>query len=70
MNHIHRMQNEIVQLNGDILTRAERIQDFRNHLASPKFNPVQADGTRGDWIAVADVQRWLRYIEDTAQFDL
>lgn len=67
MNHIHRMQNEIVQLNGDILTRSERIQEFREHLASSKFNAVQSDGSRGDWIAVADVQRWLRYIEDTAQ---
>lgn len=67
MNHIHRLQNEVVQLNDEILRRAERIQEFREHLASPKFNAVQGDGTRGDWISVADVQRWLRYIEDTAQ---
>lgn len=70
MNHIHRLQNEVVQLNDDILRRADRIQEFREHLASPKFNAVQTDGSRGDWISVADVQRWLRYIEDTAQNNL
>ena len=66
MNHIHRLQNDVADLSGQILRRAERIQEFREHLASPKFNSEQADGSRGDWIAVADVQRWLRYIEDDA----
>lgn len=70
MNYIHSLQNEIVALNQDILTRANRIQEFRVHLSGPKFNAEQADGTRGDWISVADVQRWLRYIEDTAQNNL
>ena len=66
MNHIHRLQAEVVDLNDQHLRRAERIQEFREHLASSKFSE-QADGSRGDWIAVADVQRWLRYIEDIAQ---
>lgn len=66
MNHIHRLQNDVADLSGQILRRAERIREFREHLASPKFNAEQADGSRGDWIAVADVQRWLRYIEDGA----
>lgn len=66
MNHIHRLQNDVADLSGQILRRAKRIQEFREHLASPKFNAEQADGSRGDWIAVADVQRWLRYIEDDA----
>lgn len=67
MNYIHQLQNEIVALNIDIVTRADRIQEFREHLLSSKFAPVQSDGSRGDWIAVADVFRWLQYIEDTGQ---
>lgn len=67
MNHIHKLQAQVVDLNDQHLRRAERFQEFREHLASPKFNPEQADGSRGDWISVADVQRWLRYIEDISQ---
>jgi hypothetical protein len=67
MNHIHRLQNDVIDLNDQILRRAERIQEFREHLASPKFAAEQADGSRGDWIATADVRRWLQYIEDIAQ---
>ena len=67
MNYIHKLQCDVVQLNTDILTRSERIQEFREHLLSSKFAPVQQDGSRGDWIAVADVFRWLQYIEDTGQ---
>jgi hypothetical protein len=39
----------------------DRIAEMRAHLQSSKFQP-QADGTRGDWISTADVQRWLDYI--------
>jgi hypothetical protein len=69
VNYIHQLQNEIVELNDQHLRRADRIQEFREHLCSPKFQP-QADGSRGDWISVADVQRWLRYIEDIGQNNL
>lgn len=67
MNYIQKLQCDVVQLNGDILTRADRIAEFREHLQSSKFAPVQSDGSRGDWIATADVFRWLQYIEDTGQ---
>jgi hypothetical protein len=66
MNYIHQLQSQIVDLNDQHLRRADRFQEFREHLASPKFGP-QADGSRGDWISVADVQRWLQYIEDIGQ---
>lgn len=64
MNHIKRLQSELVESTYQILQTSERIQEFKEHLASPKF-AEQQDGTRGDWISVADVQRWLRYIETT-----
>jgi hypothetical protein len=70
MNHIHRLQNEVRDLNDQIVRRAERIQEFRAHLALPKFAAVQNDGERGDWISVEDVRRWLQYVEDIAQCDI
>lgn len=70
MNYIHQLQSEVVDLNDQILRRADRIQEFREHLSLPKFAEQQQDGSRGDWISVADVRRWLQYIEDTAQYNL
>jgi hypothetical protein len=63
MNHIHRLQTELAEANADMIGKAERLEQFRAHLHSPKFAAEQRDGSRGDWIAVADVLRWLRYIE-------
>lgn len=62
MNYIQRLQAEVAELQAQQALIAERTQEFREHLNSPKFGP-QADGERGDWIAVADVQRWLTFIE-------
>lgn len=70
MNYIHQLQAQVVDLNDQHLRRADRFQEFREHLALPKFHAEQADGSRGDWISVADVQRWLRYIEDISQNNL
>lgn len=65
-NYIHQLQDQTTELNNLVLTRAERIQEFRQHLLSPKFYPIQQDGSRGDLISVADVFNWLRYVEDTS----
>ena len=67
MNYIKQLEIAKVELNDAIFTRAERIQEFRAHLQTAKYAPVQSDGSRGDWIATADVFRWLQYIEDTGQ---
>ena len=64
MNYITRLQSEIAELQKQQALIAERTQEFREHLNSPKFWH-QADGARGDWISVADVQRWLTYIESS-----
>jgi hypothetical protein len=69
MNYIHQLQAQVVDLNDQHLRRAERIQDFREHLSLAKFGP-QPDGSRGDWISVADVLRWLQYIEDIGQVNV
>jgi hypothetical protein len=63
MNHIHKLQNEVVGANHRIVGLLERIHELRVHLQSSKFGP-QSDGTRGDWMSTTDINRWLRYIED------
>ena len=64
MNYIKQLESRKAELNNTILTRAERIQELREYLASAKFNYDPADGSRTDWVALADVRRWLQYIEE------
>lgn len=63
MNYIKQLQTAKAELQDSIATRAERIREFREYLQSSKFAPVQSDGSRGDWIATAEVNRWLQYID-------
>ena len=56
MNHIQALQQTRIEQATKIVTAAAELRDFRAHLLSPKFGP-QADGSRGDWIATADVLR-------------
>ena len=57
-NYIKTLQTERDELRAQQLATHAAIQDFRVHLAGPKFGP-QADGDPGNWISVADVHRWL-----------
>lgn len=63
MNYIKQLESAKAELQDAVITRAGKVQEFREYLQSPKFAPVQSDGSRGDWIAVADVNRWLQYID-------
>ena len=63
MNHIHALQRDLQTEVATNLQREGRINEFREHLDLPKFAPVQLDGSRGDWMSVADIRRWLTYIE-------
>jgi hypothetical protein len=69
MNYIQRLQTDIETLSNDATNRADRIREFRTHLLSAKFHPIQQDGSRGDWIATSDVMNWLLYIEDTTRLN-
>jgi hypothetical protein len=62
MNYIKQLEQERSDLQEEIIKRNDRVAEFRAHLTSDKFAPVQQDGSRGDWISVADVNRWLTYI--------
>lgn len=64
MNHIHRLQGQALELQHQLITQAERVQELREHLASAKFNYDPADGSRTDWISTTDVKRWLDYINE------
>lgn len=65
MNYIHRLENELIESNRVLMERLERTQEFHTHLLSSKFsNEFCTRDERNDWIAVADVRRWLNYIQD------
>lgn len=63
MNYIKQLEQERANLQDIIITRAERLQEFRVHLQSAKYTEPPSDGSRADWINTADVMRWLSYIE-------
>jgi hypothetical protein len=63
MNYITKLQQDRGEVTERLLAMKDRIQELRVHLQSSKFQP-QADGSRGDWMSTADIQRWLRYIEE------
>lgn len=61
MNYIKTLQN-IVDDRGERLAQLHgRIEEMRAHLLSSKFVGLDIDGARKDWIATADV---LRFIEE------
>jgi acid stress-induced BolA-like protein IbaG/YrbA len=63
VNYIHALQNRVADLERAAAVRQANIQgwlhDFRAHLISAKFQGQDPDGSRRDWIATADVNRWL-----------
>ena len=59
MNHITRLTVERDEANAKLQSMAEQIESFRVHLLSAKFQGVDTDGDRKDWIATADVLRRL-----------
>ena len=67
MNYIKQLESRKAELDDVIVTRAERMQEFREYLLSSKFAPILSDGSRGDWVGVTDVLNWLRYIESPSE---
>jgi hypothetical protein len=66
MNYIHRLQAGFNQARDQIAAIDAEIQAFRLHLTGDKFCGYEADGERKDWIATADVHRWLDRIASAA----
>jgi hypothetical protein len=63
MNHIARLQSDLAAANAELSAKDEVLQTFRVHLDGEKFRGVDADGSRRDWIAVADVLAWISIIK-------
>jgi hypothetical protein len=61
-NYIIALRDDLAEERARIARMEERAQEFREHLALPKYCEPATDGGRVDWIATADVARWLRYI--------
>ena len=61
-NYIARLQEAVRSTEADATAVRERVQEFRVHLAGPKFTGTEQDGSRKDWISTADANRWLDYI--------
>jgi len=61
VNYIKQLQCDLQERDRVLTERLERTWEFRKHLTSSKFTNTESD--RNDWISVADVQRWLTYIE-------
>jgi hypothetical protein len=59
MNHIMRLQTDLSTVRAELAAKAARIQAFRIHLTGEKFIGFEPDGSRKDWISVADVYAWL-----------
>lgn len=62
-NYIHRLQSSVRELEQTIAAYSQGIADLRAHLQSAKFQGIDQDGDRKDWIATADVLRWLDGID-------
>jgi hypothetical protein len=61
-NYINRLEAEVKEANAKLAAMQEQIIAFRQHLQSSKFQNTETE--RNDWIATADVQRWLDLIRD------
>lgn len=64
-NHINNLQNEANALRSALGKQNEKIRDFMAFLqTAEKFQGVQSDGSRKDWISTADAINRLRDIVD------
>lgn len=63
MNYIKRLEADLQTAEDKLAAMKEEIQNFRRHLQSSKFQNVEGQ-ERNDWIATADVLRWLDNINN------
>ena len=68
MNYILALQNELSAARAVLRAKDAVVEEFRCHLAGPKFQGLDLDGGRKDWIATADVRAWLQRITDADGF--
>ena len=59
MNYIKTLESIGAERAERLQAIHESIEWMRSHLLSDKFNGQDMDGDRKDWIATADVLRWI-----------
>jgi hypothetical protein len=59
MNYIRSLQDDLAVARATLDAKDGIVAEFRTHLAGPKFQGLDLDGGRKDWIAVADLLAWL-----------
>ena len=59
MNPIARLQADFAAAQAEAAVRIGMVHELRSHLGSGNFAGTDPDGSRRDWIAVADVQAWI-----------
>ena len=59
MNYIKTLQAIGDERGQRLADLHQQIEWMRGHLLSPKFQGEDPDGSRRDWIATADVLRWI-----------
>lgn len=59
MNYIAKLQQENAELKDQLANVNRWRQEFLAHLASEKFQGVDSEGQRKDWIATQDVRNRL-----------
>lgn len=64
MNYIKRLESSLASSERNLENGEAAIQDFRRFLQSDKFQGIDLDGGRKDWISTKDVEERLRIILD------
>jgi len=62
MNYILQLETKLAAARAELAAKDQIVRAFQAHLATSKFSGEEADGSRKDWIAVADVYAWLALI--------
>jgi hypothetical protein len=62
MNYIKTLESISADRASRLETIAHEIEWLRQHLLSSKFQGLDVDGARKDWIATADVLRWIETV--------
>jgi len=62
MNYIKRLEAELAEAREELAAKNSLLRAFMRELEGQKFQGVDSDGDRKDWIATADVTDRLRDI--------
>ena len=68
MNFIKQLQADNADKDARIAALETELSHFRAHIDSAKFQGVEEDGGRRDWIATGDVTAWIERLRVAVRF--